>query len=541
MEPRFGHDFSRVRIHVDGAAADSARAVGAHAYTLGQHIVFGAGQYHPQTDAGRRLLAHELTHVVQQGPGVAASPVAVGPAEDSAEREAEALAARAVDGGPLTSRTGASHRLLQRQPCRALLDEPEVARVNGVDAHRAIGADFEAQAGGNARHPTIPGGSFSAYRTTCGDDPEPTTVWPVIYGRGAGLGIPDLAYQADESLELAEIKPGLLQCVPEGELQVRNYVSQGNRARGALGVRSVRMMPTSRFAPTSPLPVGGQQVSVTWCGPGLLVYKAIRHPDVFLCSEMSDRGRVDTFLERALSQAQGTVDRYIDQVMDPAITRAIQTLSLRQAINWLWRYGRQALADYVAQRVGGGAGGRAVAQSVVQSLPGDQVVDAIANWIQQQVGEQAVQELRNLAQTVKSQVLNGVRRRLQADLRNMLQESLTAVCAGAATVTIAMLLRQLARDMARFFGRKLGEVIVETVNAAVRAIQRALVYALLAVLAVVAVVLIIVFLPEILAALGAAAAWILGALAALGPLLARLLPQIPDLLPSVQQLIPSLP
>jgi hypothetical protein len=62
------HDFSRVRIHTDATAAESARAVGALAYTVGEHIVFGAGQFAPATGSGQRLLAHELAHVAQQGP-----------------------------------------------------------------------------------------------------------------------------------------------------------------------------------------------------------------------------------------------------------------------------------------------------------------------------------------------------------------------------------------------------------------------------------------------------------------------------------------
>jgi len=66
MEPRFGQDFSGVRVHADEEAAGSARALNALAYTSGQNIVFGAAQYKPGNDAGRRLLAHELTHVVQQ-------------------------------------------------------------------------------------------------------------------------------------------------------------------------------------------------------------------------------------------------------------------------------------------------------------------------------------------------------------------------------------------------------------------------------------------------------------------------------------------
>ena len=66
FEPRFGYDFSNVKIHSDAEAARSARSVNALAYTSGNHIVFNSGQYSPGTDSGRRLLGHELTHVIQQ-------------------------------------------------------------------------------------------------------------------------------------------------------------------------------------------------------------------------------------------------------------------------------------------------------------------------------------------------------------------------------------------------------------------------------------------------------------------------------------------
>jgi Domain of unknown function (DUF4157) len=66
MEPKFGHDFSKVRVHSDGEAEESARAVNALAYTVGHDIVFGSAQYAPSSSAGRRLLSHELTHVAQQ-------------------------------------------------------------------------------------------------------------------------------------------------------------------------------------------------------------------------------------------------------------------------------------------------------------------------------------------------------------------------------------------------------------------------------------------------------------------------------------------
>jgi hypothetical protein len=67
FEPRFARDFGRVRIHTDARAAESARSVQALAYTVGNRIVFSSGEYAPQTKAGRRLIAHELAHTVQQG------------------------------------------------------------------------------------------------------------------------------------------------------------------------------------------------------------------------------------------------------------------------------------------------------------------------------------------------------------------------------------------------------------------------------------------------------------------------------------------
>jgi hypothetical protein len=66
FESRFGHDFSRVQIHANALAFESAEAIGAKAYTIGQNIAFGAGYYNPYTDAGKRLISHELTHVIQQ-------------------------------------------------------------------------------------------------------------------------------------------------------------------------------------------------------------------------------------------------------------------------------------------------------------------------------------------------------------------------------------------------------------------------------------------------------------------------------------------
>ncbi|MDC8757011.1 DUF4157 domain-containing protein [Janthinobacterium fluminis] len=102
MEPRLGSAFSHVRVHTDAGAARSAQAIDAHAYTVGRDVVFGAGKYAPETADGKRLLAHELTHVVQQGRGTGMPAGMNGGARaDSFEREADAAGAGIADARPL--------------------------------------------------------------------------------------------------------------------------------------------------------------------------------------------------------------------------------------------------------------------------------------------------------------------------------------------------------------------------------------------------------------------------------------------------------
>src|SRR5207302_416363 len=92
MESRFGNRFEDVRVHDDSSAADAARHISAHAFTMGRDVYFGAGRYEPHTVAGQKLLAHELTHVLQQRRG-AVSPglksLNATPQDDVFEQEAE--------------------------------------------------------------------------------------------------------------------------------------------------------------------------------------------------------------------------------------------------------------------------------------------------------------------------------------------------------------------------------------------------------------------------------------------------------------------
>jgi len=125
MGPRIGHDFSGVRVHLGSTAAQSAQAVGARAFTLGNHIVFGSGQYAPGTTAGRLLLAHELTHVVQQG----FSPHSASTGEVPLIQRASAV------GGDAALCEGTTH-----PPAIPWFSDPMLVRVRIDEALLAFGA-----------------------------------------------------------------------------------------------------------------------------------------------------------------------------------------------------------------------------------------------------------------------------------------------------------------------------------------------------------------------------------------------------------------
>jgi hypothetical protein len=129
FEPRFGRDFSHVRVHSGAAAEQSAREINAHAYAAAQNIVFGAGQYQPGTPEGRGLIAHELVHVVQQSAfdGIAVQRKVVDdnahlPCRAVAGRSAADLTARENEAATLAENAAAAVRASPlAEPTRALV------------------------------------------------------------------------------------------------------------------------------------------------------------------------------------------------------------------------------------------------------------------------------------------------------------------------------------------------------------------------------------------------------------------------------------
>ncbi|MCE9669110.1 DUF4157 domain-containing protein [Myxococcus stipitatus] len=141
MEQRFGHDFSRVRLHTDARAAASAERVYARAYTVGSHVVFGAGQFSPSTQSGRELLGHELAHTIQQR-SVGAAPPSTAP-DGAFERSAEAAGRDVASGRFVTTALPASGvgLSLSAAPLEAYTDDM-LARANAEVLQRLKQASY---------------------------------------------------------------------------------------------------------------------------------------------------------------------------------------------------------------------------------------------------------------------------------------------------------------------------------------------------------------------------------------------------------------
>ncbi|WP_426977684.1 DUF4157 domain-containing protein [Pseudarthrobacter sp. O4] len=152
MEGRLGHSFADVRVHTGESAHNSAASVNAHAYTVGSNIVFQRGRYDPGSDSGRTMLAHELTHVVQQRSGpvdgtATGTGVRVSDPSDRFEREAAATAERAMSepAAPVTA---------QRSPAGAVVVQRDAGEdtapgtfVEGAAVQRAEAEEEETAQG----------------------------------------------------------------------------------------------------------------------------------------------------------------------------------------------------------------------------------------------------------------------------------------------------------------------------------------------------------------------------------------------------------
>jgi len=533
MESSFGHDFSGVRIHADGDADRRAQEEDALAFTIGDDIFFRHGAYAPHTRSGRWLLAHELTHVVQQSGG-GRGPQAYGDGAqqpiDALEHEADVGAGRAVSGQSVDVKLRTHSMLLAFPMCRSILDAREEEVIPESTVQRDLATRLAAS-GPVERELPIPAASFDPYRTT--DRRRPRQVDPQIfepYGR-AGDGSADLALLRGQQLEVAEVKRGDWQLITEAERQLENYVQKAGenlpfvqerwgRRRGVTPViTSVRAMPTTRLNIPSPIRLGANNTptSVSWCRDGVISFKAIGSQDanIFVCGATTRSP--DSFVDSLVSRAELIVDQVIDGRVVPAIDRAIQATSTRAALERL-------RADPAFNRLLQNMLGPAA--SLINVLDG---AGPMLDQLDALIHGQADRVVRIAIETMKDQVIAEIRRTVKQQVRRALQDALNALCVAAAQVTADEVLRELRRRMNQMVAQAipvavvavLGAVLARVLAAAGEALLEALKYLAIAV----GIVIAAIALWEVAAAIaaGAALAEIGAAIAAFFSQLARLL------------------
>ena len=548
FEPLFGHDFGAVRVHAEPSAQASAAQIAARAYTVGDDIVLGPGLPSQAVAPGSRLLAHELTHVVQQsGQPPATGRLAIGATDTPAENEADAFADRVSAGSPVRVTRQPGRAVRRALSCPELIqpDQPRAIAGIGRPAHDAIEEHARRQLGRRFWRQPIPGASFGAYRTEDRNprnrsDPtaDEQATSQTIGGR-AGDGTPDLGFRQGGAVELAEVKPAILTYgttggLIEGEFQLANYVSKAmseeNRGwRGRRRIRSVEpMLPDRLTFPAQLTTSRGDRIRAGWCLPGLVGYRPLtpEETETIICG-VSDHGAVDTFLDHAMVPAERMIGDYIDQASSAA-ARRIRRFTLREGIQVLSSHSVEGLKKLVV------AVGPPGTEDLMDLVPEVELTDWAADFIADQLGgEQLEAMLRSLATAIKDQLFADVRAWLKNRIRTYLQEALNAACAAAtvgAAVSIAALLRRFGQDLAQHFVDGLLDVARAWAVQMARALAKSVIVALLL---AVAVALLIFFLPGILAGVAAVAEASIGAVAvgagaaaAAGPRLIALIDQL---------------
>jgi hypothetical protein len=246
FESRFGTDFSQVRLHTDSKAAETAKSVNANAFTIGKNVVFGANQYSPMTFEGKHLLAHELSHVVQQGQGVqgnSKNEMALTPAPISSPR-IQLQRRRGAAGG-----------------CGICLDDPRGLIAGGI-AHKEIQFAFHAL--------------YNDLRWE-----EPVTVVPGDETKPFEPSL-DLAYEEENhfgrTIHIGEIKPLDDAGRQRGaaERQLRDYARELRASLSFDEVFRMRLPPPPGpypfFNPMNPPGCPAQVIHVQRTAPGVYQY-----------------------------------------------------------------------------------------------------------------------------------------------------------------------------------------------------------------------------------------------------------------------------
>lgn len=463
FEPHFGADFSQVRIHTHDDANRSAGDLGARAYTYGSHIVFNSGEYQSGSRGTRHLLAHELTHVMQQnryshlpsiqrtttrGAGGCGPPRDIDEDRDGA-RAAGRTAHTQIQSFLLGSSIGgelevprATKRHINSRGCQPDTRNPGFADlwkpggVIGIAEIKPIGfatqqgiardeADHYVRRSRQSVDRVLSSGSGAE---RCGSEPA---------------GADDRAFRRRIGMSggiAGRKRFTLLRGILSSATTIGSF--DGDRSR------------TLRAKMTGPGSVG------YWCTGG--------RSTTFPCDATGRQ--IDDYIDSILSNVQDALDDFLRDNLEQPLNNMIDSFSVRDMLRAGKRFFWPQLRDAIRSELG------PIGGSVV---PDDISTDELADIIDNQLGPQGRIIVQTLLRRFKSLVLNEIRQRMRNMLRTMIRNALAALCVGVPAVTLATLLDRL-REMFRQQMRVLIPVAVTAVAAELgRAMARAIIDAVI--------------------------------------------------------------
>jgi hypothetical protein len=348
-------------------------------------------------------------------------------------------------------------------------------------------------------------------------------------------------------VEIAEIKPATATCIPEAQGQVKNYVDKGNEDynkawRQSKGIDHFERMAVGRST-IRQVDVEGTVVTLSWCEPGVLVYKPLlTEGDGNVTCGIKDED-LDAAVRRLEDPAQAAANQYISEKLDKALDHIIRDLSFKEGLTRLWKVGRAQILARIA------AAADPMTAQLLSQLDDEKAVEMIATWLDSALDHNASELLRSIGHGIKDEIINRVRAAVQAETKAALKDAILAACVGAlaGVVRLSDVIAKYLESLNRRIPQLATGVAIAYAMQQARELGNAVAKAaLIALVAVVAACAIIFLLPEILGSavvvgiidavvsiVGAVGTWIAAnwaAIVAFGP----------ALLKGAQQLLPTL-
>ena len=419
MEGRFGHDFSRVRLHTGSAAEQSAHDVDALAYTVGRNVVFGSGAYDPHSRGGQRLLAHELAHVVQQGEG---TPLVQRVTTRGAGGCASLDSIDEDENGPKGAGSTA-HSQIQSFLLPRILSEVEIPR-----------ATKKAMSSTGCQKDTVESGRADLYLRG-GLNHEIAEIKPIRHDMSHAQAETDhYMRRAGQSLDRffgsGTICPGAGKGTDDTGFASRIKVSKMQpsfaRMAGILSTDTVIGKFDGDSSRTLKARLHAPGAVGYWCTGG--------KSDTFTCG--ASESAIEEFIEKvALSPAQSVLDDFLRDAVEKKLTEVLDKKSLGEILAMAEKHLGASIRNQLKPHLG------TFADTIISKASAEEV----GRLIEEKIGPEARNIVVTLIRRLTSLIVAELRTLMKKALAGVIREALKALCVGAPVVALADLMDRVRK------------------------------------------------------------------------------------------------